>query len=678
MRRYLPISFLLCIACQAQQYAPLAIAFEAPDSTQTNAYTAFLRYELPFLSGIAGSSAHALGTGQIYWADLDACGSPPGTSQCSSEHAYSWGSVDNSLYQYIHYATVGSSGTFNNGCANGNACKIILIINAEQDSGQGVTTVPVYVFSHSYASSNGWADQDVVGCEGWPGVVTPPGGPWPGALPYTGSFMNTNQGVVWSADGCHVPPLSIGGPSCINSTGPFTNMSGFPVVYEKPILTAYQKFISAIQLHYSPAGSGYGPMIAPYIAYIRIGMAAGGENNPGCVGADNSTVSSGVLSNTFWPGPKGFAAEAGCYTQCGYLTNWPGTPQNGLSCTNTSACSTSLLNDGDGYVTAMDKFLGKLFSGTIPATTSSHGGPPAITLQPYADSEALTASITGVGFGMQSARISDQNAFALGNPTTQNWVVNFGRYAAPVHHLQAQANGGENPEASNFGISTISVSLGPPITATANCTGSIGTVNTMGVNVAWASGPQFNLGWTGAFTIAGTVYTISSVNSAFSITLTSTAGTQSGAPYDASNSCDIYQGQDFTIFISGNSNSAFNGQQFVTCKTCPAGTIQFSPSSTSVGSGGNVWASDYWPSLFPFLTQHKTSSIELRACELDYAFGCTPGSACNANTSVLPCGGNPGPDPSYQSALADFVNGIPTATSVTAGKVQIIGNGVKQ
>jgi hypothetical protein len=622
VRRWLPI-FLLCIACQAQ-YAPLAIDFEAPDSTAGTAYTTFLLNELPFLSGIAPGSTHALGLGQVYWSDLDNCSSTApcvadNVAPCSTmgTNCYDWAAIDTDMMAYIG-ATVGVLGTFNNGCAGGRACKIILIINAEQDSGQGVTTVPTYVFSSTWAANapgGPYPLQDVAACKDWPGVVTGPSGPWPGNLPCTGTsgacnFTNSTQGVVWNAGLC--TPVGAGAPSCSSMHGPFANMSGFPVVYEKPIQIAYQALISAIQLHYSSGGSGHGPTIAPYIAYIRIGMAAGGENNPGCVGV--GAVSGGVLANTFWPGPKGLAAEPQCYTQCGYLTNWAGTAQNGLSCTNTAACTLDGLgSDGDGYVTAMDKFLGPLFSGSIRATTSSHGGPPGNTTQPYADAEALAASIVGVGFGMQSARISDQSTYVVGMPTTQNWVVNFARYAAPVHHLQAQSNGGANPEAANFGISTIAC-IGT--VCTVNCTGSIG------------------------------------------------------------NNCSIYNGA--TVEIGGNSNNSYNGQQTVT-GTANSSSFTFSSSDSSGGSGGQVWASDYWPSLFPFLTQHKTSSIELRACELDYAFGCSPlNLSCTANTSVLPCGGNPGPDASYTGALANFVNGIPTATSVITGRGQLIGKGITQ
>ncbi len=63
-----------------------------------------------------------------------------------------------------------------------------------------------------------------------------------------------------------------------NSSG-FLNYSGYPVMYENPILTAAKAYIRAIALHYSPActyaSCGNGPKIAQSIAYIRIGPSGG-------------------------------------------------------------------------------------------------------------------------------------------------------------------------------------------------------------------------------------------------------------------------------------------------------------------------------------------------------------------------------------------------------------------
>lgn len=59
-----------------------------------------------------------------------------------------------------------------------------------------------------------------------------------------------------------------------------------------------------------------------------------------------------------------------------------------------------------------------------------------------------------------------------------------------------------------------------------------GTVNTSGTTVTWATGSQFNqLLIQGTMVIKGVSYTVASVNSATSLTLTTTAGTQSGVSY---------------------------------------------------------------------------------------------------------------------------------------------------
>ena len=58
-----------------------------------------------------------------------------------------------------------------------------------------------------------------------------------------------------------------------------------------------------------------------------------------------------------------------------------------------------------------------------------------------------------------------------------------------------------------------------------------GVVNTVGTAVTWVSGTQFNTQWTGTIVINGANYTITSVNSATSITLSGSAGTQSLVGY---------------------------------------------------------------------------------------------------------------------------------------------------
>ena len=62
-----------------------------------------------------------------------------------------------------------------------------------------------------------------------------------------------------------------------------------------------------------------------------------------------------------------------------------------------------------------------------------------------------------------------------------------------------------------------------------------GTVNTSGTSVTLVSGSTFNTAWTngGEMLIGGLIYTIATVNSSTSITLTSSAGTNTGATYSA-------------------------------------------------------------------------------------------------------------------------------------------------
>lgn len=585
-------------------YSPLAIAWQAPLSTDTTHFNTFVLSVLPNLSGIGGSSSTATqnNLGNVYWSDIDDCST---TAPCAAEPNYDWTNIDTQLSAYIA-ATVGSNGTFANGCAGGTACKIIIRIAPQQDSGNSVTKTPTYVMSHAYAQSLGVADQDVAFCTAWPGFQNNPGGTWPGTIPATN--LNTgNDAVVCNATSCS----AYGGATAGTPVGPpdaNQNLSGFPVVYEVPIMTAYQKFITAIFLHYSASGTAPGPTIAPYISSIAIGMAAGSENNPGCVGAGGPTNPvpgpGGVLTHTFWPGPKGLAAEPAGFTQCGYLTTWNATSVNGISCTDTHTGAP----DGDGYVTAMDKFFATLNTNGITISQSSHGGPPSNQntfnvpgTAPYADAEALLASQYNTGFGQQSERLLDIVNYAAVPQlaTTQNWVVNFARFKAPVHHLITINDGGANPHAAEFGISSIG-----------SCSAGVCTVNCSGSN---------------------------------------------------GNSCEVF-GDGATILITNNANANYNGMQVIDCSgACPAGKIKIDTADASGGAGGQLWSPSYLPLLLPFASQHQASYVGVWECDLDYTYGTT-----TANFTS-PCGGNPGPDTAWQNAIINFENGTPTSTSAIKG-----------
>jgi hypothetical protein len=71
-------------------------------------------------------------------------------------------------------------------------------------------------------------------------------------------------------------------------------------------------------------------------------------------------------------------------------------------------------------------------------------------------------------------------------------------------------------------------------TAFSKLPGATGTVNVSGTTVTWVSGNEFITGtaWNdGAIEINGTRYFVASVTSATSLTLTSSAGTQTGVSY---------------------------------------------------------------------------------------------------------------------------------------------------
>jgi hypothetical protein len=426
----------------AAQSAPSIIAWQAPTGPgvtlpapaclatySSGYYNSFLSTALPGISGIGVT---------VYWSCVDNCSTTapcatPVTTGCPSgnwESCFDWSYLDEDLLDYIRNTVTPFTSK-----------KIVLIINPESDSGGVNAVTPQYVFSSNYASSISANLQDVVVCKSWPG-----GGVMP---PVSGSFGPSDFGI-WNKNNCS----TIGAPTC-SCTGPscgFTNFSGFPVVYEKPILTAYQNFLQALFLHYSSQGSGQ--QIAPYILYARIGLSHGGENYPEC--ATKGSVP--PTANSTWPGPQGqfgpTRAEpwqtASSYTDAGYLTLWQ-TPA-----------------DGTGYITVMMQFLNTY--ATFPVTVTSANGPPGHMNQAYADLEAQLATQNNVGFGNQALNIYDTILAAAGTPSVDDWVENFKNYPyAPVHHLQTYSPGNGGMLASGFAITSINVSSG---TATVTCAGA--------------------------------------------------------------------------------------------------------------------------------------------------------------------------------------------------------------
>lgn len=629
MKKVMLASFAcLVLGCALASHASdLVIAFQAPDcSTNSTDCQNFLMYVLPHISGIGVT---------VPWNHIDKCSS---TAPCSSESSFTWSAIDDSLNAYVN-AAVGlptSIKTFANGCANGASCKIILIIQPENDSGGNNTYTPKYVFSQSWANSLSVSPQDVSACSAWQGDPS---------VPFTvgSGGWGASSFVVWNYNSCFAPTGSNLTCNCTSGSCANTDFSGFPVVYEQPIVQGYQNFLKYLSIHYSSSGSGYGPEISPYIAYVRAGMAQGGEDYPNCTMANwipqagwqaSSTVPGGYMvepahsvnagnylfmstgpgttsaslgsgfwcqtpgcytssDNTVpswknvgtegsgnsayivWPGPKGqfgTGSEPQKYSDNGYLSTW-----------NSPTVGTG---DGTGYIAEMTSFLAGL-NASFPWTISSHTGPPGNVSNAYADSEAVLADESDIGFGMQSVSIEDPITYAIGNyPTTrEDWADNFNKFQSttPVRHLQVEAPG--SPPGAGYRINTITVS---GTTATVNC------------------------------------------NSA-------TVG-------------DCNEFQD-TIEITGSGYTTLNNTWTVLCgSSCLANTLTFTvPAGTMNGtwSGGTVWEPGYLPIVAPFADAHYSTSLEVWECILDYTYNTMTTSGCATGVT--------GPNLGYQNAISGVV-----------------------
>lgn len=366
---------------------------------------------------------------------------------------------------YVSSTAIGGSNSWSNGCAGGRPCKIVLIVWLTQDSGDtnlynNVPNTPKYVFSTSYANSVGpgcspnCPPQDVVVCKQRQGTNGGSGGGWGGVAPITDSWAGTckDDFGLWNANGAHILYAS---PGCMSTFGITSNFSGYPVMYENPILTAAEAFISALALHYSNAcpnnfsdSCGSGPTIGASIAYMRIGPSSGGENYPYC--ACESSTSGSQCDTFYWPGPNGFAAQPGAYTDQGYLTAW--TP-----------------GSNDGYVASLYQYVHSQHW-AFPIDTPAHSGPASFQNITYSDTEALLASQEGFGIGMQAASIGDLVTYAAQPPglpsTTANWAAQFREFPyVSDHHLQTE-NPGNPVQAAQFTITGVSSSGGASATIT--------------------------------------------------------------------------------------------------------------------------------------------------------------------------------------------------------------------
>lgn len=603
----------------AQAYNPNKDLVQGTTCYNQTQFACFIAYVLPKISGIGVV---------VPWAGMDSCGA----TQCyaddvcdgTSKPCFKWSWLDTPMLAYLQ-ATIGTTKSWSNGCAGGRPCKVVLIVwltadtgNANLYTGQPYSinnpfpNTPTYVFTPDWANfaggcsqTNPCAPQDVLVCQEHQGGSWGLTGP-----PMQSSFANNCAGDVglWNANGTN----KLVDNGCWSTSPVTTNFSGYPVMYENPIYYAARNFIRALSIHYSPnctyANCGSGPTIAQSIAYMRVGPSGGGENYPACACKSSSggaqCDSPPTASSSFWPGPQGFSSQAHSYTDQGYLTTWTGN------------------NDASGYVASLYSYI-RSRNWAFPVDSPMEHGPPQNMNYTYPDTEASLANQNGLGMGMQALNIGDLVTYAANTynyfapilsffpSTVENWAVNFREFPnVPVHHLQTEQPG--SPTAARFTISDITISN--------ICTGS--TCQQATIHCSSSNG-------------------------------------------DCKAFCPVAP----WVYIDQSSNPAFNGIQQVYApppsRSCGSntinliGTFPYAPNTSY--SGGYVYSGVHLPALLPFVTQQcqgslqTVCSVEIWEEILDWAYGTSTISATTGDTSSG--------DPAYQTAIQNYLSGLPNTTS---------------
>lgn len=208
------------------------------------------------------------------------------------------------------------------------------------DPNNGGST-PAYVLSAGYAAFLNTTPQDMAVCASYTGDSS---------NPYY-SATQSGSGGSWNVD------------SAVTNAA---DISGLPVSYEIPFMTAYQNFIQAVIQHYN------GNSVTP-IGYIRFGFSQGGEDSPLC--------------NQYWPG----------YSKAVYLN----------------------------YIQALTNYVKQQNPAmTILGDLHAVGEPGSVDFG-YADTEAADAVADGFGFGTNGLQQSDITSFEANQPCDSDWCALF-------------------------------------------------------------------------------------------------------------------------------------------------------------------------------------------------------------------------------------------------------------
>ncbi|MFZ0417343.1 MAG: hypothetical protein WAM04_04515 [Candidatus Sulfotelmatobacter sp.] len=295
-------------------------------------FNSFLSNVLPNISGVSVA---------LQWSQIEST-----NAQGDGSGGYDFTSFDTSLQPFVQA---------------GRTVNLIVWPATEggnNDPNSGGST-PAYVLSSGYATSLNTTPQDMTVCPNYTGDSS---------NPYYAETQS-GSGGIWNV---------------------LTNedLSGLPVSYELPFMTAYKAFIQQVISHYNQAGTTINGVTVPTIGYIRFGFSQGGENSPEC--------------NQFWPN----------FSQTTYVTDYVGP-------------MTQLVAQQSPKMTILEDMhaLGNLSNESASVYIA------------YADQEAQIAATNGLGIGTNGLQASDITQFAANQPCDSDWCNMFAQYASVPYKI---------------------------------------------------------------------------------------------------------------------------------------------------------------------------------------------------------------------------------------------------
>jgi hypothetical protein len=461
----------------------------------------------------------------------------------------------------------------------------------------------------------------MVSCGSWSGATSAPtcsgqaSSPSVQACGVTGSGTSVGIGV-WNINTCRLTSGVTNG--CPNQKEVGLDFSGYPVVYETPIMTAYQKFVDTLLKHYSSHGDtnggvANGPAIGAYISYIRVGLTSGGEDFPVCAQSLVNNTTTGV-----WPSPQGLNYDLtvpnGAISPDWYETTavCPGGVNDEAACRGKYAYLLGSPNgitlDGNGYVATMFKAFQASRStyygtGGPQVVANAHTGPPSLTDMSYADQEAssiIGSTLPGCGgycgksgFGQESLSEYDVWSLPIGRACDDDWCHLFQEYSPTFpgnYFLQTTL---PNSKAV-YPIHTISTAT-PYLQGLVTCSSPCTNFNT--------SPPAFSP--SGLYPQEGFAITANGATKSYKI---ATNGTDSG----------------------GNPVGVLSSTQF----TCDTNT--FCP-TIAQNQNQILYTGDYLPDTVSFAGRTDASTIEVYFCDWEFALNSNSSqttTGCQAYDSV--------------------------------------------